>query len=504
MKKFFKFAAVAAIAAMFVSCTEKPGPDPEKPNNQEPETPKVEITENIAFTLEVTEVEIDKAKVKVEHNGTTKDTWYAFATTDTDVNAAITAKVAELTADGGKISGLKKNTSTTITVRSLEQDTDYTFIAFAITPEGELYGTAASTAFKTEKEEEVPPTPPAPEGMTVNPNWTVTYIGDYEQGGKVYDNVVVVETTDTNPFFVTAWPVDYYEELGIEAIVEEEIKAWEEMLAQYPGATWNDIVYTESILAQVSIEPEYGTKWYAMAIGCDTNGKATGLYALSEVIDLENLGGGDDSGDEEDLTEAYAAWLGDWTFTGANGISQNVTFSIGEANKTFLMSGYEGLPADYAVTVDWSEEYQAWEIWNQELGTVQFDDGSEGNLWFLGENAEGHLYLSELPICQGGMLEDGTLAALPFEGDLEMQDGSKVPYLVNDMLYIAYLGGTSLSYVTGTFQTGYPTFPITITPATKATTCAVKEFKGGKKTINSLTPKTFNTFSVCEKSIRTL
>ena len=364
MKKFFKFAAVAAITAMFASCTEKPGPDPEKPNNQEPETPEVEITENLAFTLEVTEVEIDKAKVKVEHNGTTKDTWYAFATTETDVNKAVAAKVTELTADGGKISGLKKSRSTTITVRGLEQDTDYTFIAFGITPEGELYGTAASTAFKTEKEEVVPPTP-------------------------------------------------------------------------------------------------------------------------------------------EDLTAGYSAWLGDWTFTGANGISQNVTFSIGEANKTFLMSGYEGLPADYAVIVDWSEEYQAWEIWNQELGTVKFSDGAEGTLWFLGENAEGHLYLSELPICYGGMLEDGTLAALPFEGDLEMQDGSKVSYLVNDMLYIAYLGGTSLSYVTGTFETGYPTFPITITPATKATTCAVKEFKGGKKTLNSLTPKTFNKFSICEKSLRT-
>lgn len=126
MKKFFKFAAVAAIAAMFVSCTEKPGPDPEKPNNQEPETPKVEITENLAFTLEVTEVEAEQAKVKVEHNGTTKDTWYAFATTEADVNAAVAAKVAELTADGGKISGLKKSRSTTITVRSLEPETDYT------------------------------------------------------------------------------------------------------------------------------------------------------------------------------------------------------------------------------------------------------------------------------------------------------------------------------------------------------------------------------------------
>ena len=163
MKKFFKFAAVAAITAMVVSCTEQPGPDPDIPNNPDnPDTPEVEITEDLTFTLEVTEVEIDKAKVKVEHNGTTKDTWYAFATTDTDVNAAINAKVAELKADGDKIVGLKKNTSTTITVRSLEQDTDYTFLAFGITPEGELYGTAASTTFKTEKEEVVPPTPPAP------------------------------------------------------------------------------------------------------------------------------------------------------------------------------------------------------------------------------------------------------------------------------------------------------------------------------------------------------
>ena len=507
MKKFFKFAAVAAITAMFVSCTEKPGPDPDKPNNPDnPDTPEVEITEDLTFTLEVTEVEIDKAKVKVEHNGTTKDTWYAFATTDTDVNAAIAAKVAELKADGDKIVGLKKNTSTTITVRSLEQDTDYTFIAFGITPEGELYGTAASTTFKTEKEEVVPPTPPAPEGMTVNPNWTVTYIGDYEEGGKVYDNVVVVETTDTNPFFVTAWPVDYYEELGIEAIVEAEIQAWEEMLAQYPGATWADIVYAESILAQVSIDPEYGTKWYAMAIGCDTNGKATGLYALSEVIDLENLGGGDDSGDEEELTAGYSAWLGDWTITGANGIQQFVTFSKGKANETFIMSGYEGdEAAGLDVTVNWLEEDGIWVIYNQMLGTFNFGSYGNGDVWFLGEGDAGDIYLSEVPICIGGTLEDGSLAAYGYEEEYELEDGTPMSYKVVSMEYLAYLTDHGqLSYITSTYETGYPTFPITITPATKATTCAVKEFKGGKKTLNPLTPKTFNTFSVCEKSIRTL
>jgi hypothetical protein len=47
------------------------------------------------------------------------------------------------------------------------------------------------------------------------------------------------------------------------------------------------------------------------------------------------------------------------------------------------------------------------------------------------------------------------------------------------------------------------TFPVTITPATKATTKAVKEFKGGKKTLNPLAPKTFKTFSLCNMSVRT-
>ena len=50
MKKFFKFAAVAAIAAMFVCCTEKPGPDPEKPNNQEQKFQFIELFQIIVCT----------------------------------------------------------------------------------------------------------------------------------------------------------------------------------------------------------------------------------------------------------------------------------------------------------------------------------------------------------------------------------------------------------------------------------------------------------------------
>ena len=196
------------------------------------------------------------------------------------------------------------------------------------------------------------------------------------------------------------------------------------------------------------------------------------------------------------MTEAYAAWLGDWTLTGANGLTQNVTFSKGKANKTFKMTGYEGLQ-DLPVVVDWYEEEQCWQIYNQSLGTYNFGASGNGEVWFIGEDAAENLFLSELPICVGGMFEDGTLGCLPFEGDLEMQNGDVYPYAVNDMLYVVYFGGSSLGVLTETYKTGFPTFPITITPVTKAGELSVKEFQGGKKTLdNPFAPKvTFKVYN---------
>ena len=484
MKKFFKFAAIAAITAAFVSCTEKPGPEP-TPEPGPGTTP--EYTEDLTFTLEVAEVEADKAKIKVEHNGTTKDTWYGFATTESDVNKAIADVLAE-----GNVT-LKKNTKTTVTVRGLEPETEYTFIAVGIKADGTTYGEPATVKFTTAKAEEPTPPAPTPGEYTINPNWTVTYIGDYEEGGKSYEHVVMVETTDTNPYFVTAWPVDYYEELGIEAIVDAEIEAWNEMLAQYPGATWADIVSAESTMADTMIEPEYGTKWYAIAIGCDTNGNATGLYALSEVIDLENLGGGDDV----EPTAEYSEWLGNWTFTGANGVAFDVKFSKGKVNESFIMTGWEGIN-DIPVAVTWLQEDQMWYINGQVLAEgMQLTDKVTGDAYFL-PYAGDTIYDSAA--CVGGFTEDGTRVSLAYEAETE--DGKVV---MEGMGYWAF-GNDGNTYIFSSYmQTGQiPSFPITITPATKATTTAVKEFKGGKKTLNPFAPKTFPVFGLCDMAFRTL
>lgn len=486
MKKFFKFAAIAAITAAFVSCTEKPGPEP-TPEPGPGTTP--EYTEDLTFTLEVAEVEADKAKIKVEHNGTTKDTWYGFATTESDVDKAIADVLEE-----GNVS-LKKNTKTNVTVRSLEPETEYTFIAVGIKADGTTYGEPATVKFTTAKAEEPTPPAPTPGEYTINPNWTITYIGDYEQDGKVYNHVITVETTDTNPYFVTAWPVEAFDQVGIATVVEEEIKAWEELLAQYPGATWaNDILYAESILATVGIDPAYGTKWYAIAIGCDTNGNATGLYALSEIIDLENLGGGNEGGEEEEPTAEYSAWLGNWTFTGANGVAWPITFSKGEANKSFIMTGWEE-QTDLPVEVEWDGESGIWAAMIQNLGTYEFEGGQSGDIWFTAFQGKNFYPVEGIPAFLGGYDENGGRLAIAYEPQDE--NGNTITF--DKAGFVASIGG---SWYTITGVTEFPTFPITITPATKATTNAVKEFKGGKKTLNPFAPKTFKTFGLCDMSVR--
>lgn len=472
---------MAAIAAMFVGCTEKPGPEPTP--EPEPNTggTTTEYTENLTFTLEVTVVETDKAKIKVEHNGTTKDTWYGFATTETDIQKAIDAALAE-----GDIT-LKKNTNTTMTVRGLEPETDYTFVAVGVKADGTTYGEVATVEFTTEPEAVVPP---APEGFTVNTAWTVEYIGAY-QG---YDHVGAVTSTDNNPYFMTAWPTSLYEEYGIEAVAQAEIDSWLEYLATQPQYSFADVLLYESSAAVLAIDPEtYGTEWVVLAIGASPEGVATGLYAYTE-IDLNNLGGGE----EEEPTAEYSQWIGEWIFTGANGVAWPITFQKGIANESYIMTGWEGY-GDLPVEVLWDGENQVWAAMIQNIGTFDFQDGSVGDIWFAAYDAEGYFYpVENIPAFLGGFDQEGNRIAIGYEP--EGEDGEPVPFVLAG--YVIDFGAEGWARFTDP-ATG-PSFPITITPATTATTSSVKEFKGSKKMINPFAPKKYQTYSISEKSFRTL
>ena len=129
------------------------------------------------------------------------------------------------------------------------------------------------------------------------------------------------------------------------------------------------------------------------------------------------------------------------------------------------MSGYEGdEAAGLDVTVNWLEEDGIWVIYNQMLGTFNFGSYGNGDIWFLGAGEAGDSYLSEVPICIGGTLEDGSLAAYGYEEEYELEDGTPMSYKVVSMEYLAYLTDYGqLSYITSTYETGYPTFPMTFT-----------------------------------------
>ena len=231
-----------------------------------------------------------------------------------------------------------------------------------------------------------------------------------------------------------------------------------------------------------------------MAIGCDTNGQPTGLYALSEVIDLENLGG-----EEEEPTAEYAAWLGNWTFTGANGVAFDVTMKQGKAIKTYKLAGWEGPESEgLDIKVEWMADYGIWVIYAQSFGTYSFGQSGNGEIWLAPMIlSTGNFYPADgVPACLGGTLEDGSMLVEGYSEELE--DGSVIA--METMMYLVNLEADGKWYnITKTEE--WPTFPLTVTPATK--TQSVKEFKGGKKTLNPLAPKTFKTFSLCDMSVRT-
>ena len=458
MNKIFKFMMIAAAASMFAACEETPV-DPVNPDDEKPKDEEVVLNQNLEFTLEVTTVEADNAKVKIEHNGTTADTWYGFYTSEVSKSDSelIQAEVAALTA-AGKISGLKKQTSTTVTLRGLEPQTDYKYIALGLTADGEVYGVYKSITFKTLRGEVV---------YTENPAWTVNYEGAGTIQGQAYEHTVSVTSTDKNLYFIAGVEVAEFESKGIKTIAEENIQYMKEFLNAFNSEngtkyTILDMLFQGNGIDALNLE---AGDWYGLAIGVDETGEPTGLYAKSEVISIE----------EEEMSAEYAAWLGDWTFTGSNGVAFDVTMNKGIANKTYKLAGWEGPESEgLDITVDWMAEDGLWVIFAQSFGVYSFGDAGNGEIWFVPEDTDGYIYpAAGIPACLGGMTEDGTRVVIGYSEEAE--DGSVIE--MASMLYLVKLEVDS-QYYTITSTTEWPTFPLTVTPTAATKSASSVEFKG--------------------------
>lgn len=417
------------------------GTNPDDENNQ---TPTVELNQNLEFTLEVESVEADKAKIQIENNGSTSDTWFGFVTSEVSKTDAelIQAQVAELTA-GGKVSGLQKSTSKSVTVRDLEPETDYKYIVFGLSEKGEVYGKSSSVPFKTLKAELQ---------YTENAAWTVAYAGAGTINGTNYEHTISVTSTDDNYYFVTAASVEDFTTAGIKTVAETNLADLKTFLEGFNAQNGTDYKVVDLLFKGDGVEAlnlEAGD-WYAIAIGVDEKGELTGLYAKSEVISIE----------EEEPTEEYAAWIGDWTFTGSNGIAWPITFSKGKANQSYMMSGWEGeATTGLEVEVTWFAEDGMWAIFSQNLGTYNFGSYGDGDVWFSPIDAEGYVYpVEEIPICVGGFDEDGNRVIIGYSEETE--EG------IVEMVSMRFLAKVSAGLLGLSETEEFPLFPMSITPAT--------------------------------------
>ncbi len=445
MKNIIKFIFTALMLVTFASCTEK-GPDtPGKEENK--------LNDNIKFTVRVMTVEGTTATIKVTHDGTEKDTWYGFATTEANAMDAYQKKAAELK-NSGKVTGLSKKTEQVIQLNDLEPKKDYQYIVFGITETGEPYGVPAYASFTTQSDEVK---------MVENNAWKVEYSGIKEYEGVNY-HTATVTSTDENTYMITAYEkiyFEYYEVIDLAFTGLENYKAAIDAYNQQNNANMKltDVLCTGNYTEVLSNIYASGSEWQAIAIGVDAaTGELSGYYALSEPFMIQ----------EEEPTADYLDWIGDWTWTGANGKTFDITFEKGISNISFIMTGWEPV-VELPVEVTWykSEEEGvpgAWGIHPMYYGTFDFDEGNgattEGDIYFIGSYTyEEESYLlteTSYPICFGGITEDNQRMCLPAEYD----DGNGNTFAIDDMFFLGVFEDGQ--YYLSTYE-NIPSFPITIT-----------------------------------------
>ncbi len=170
----------------------------------------------------------------------------------------------------------------------------------------------------------------------VNPNWTVKYSGKQElelvDGSTVtYDVVTVTVSAGTDTYLTGLCAVSDFDKLegGIDEYIESMIDMYSEEAAT---SGWDKMLSSEtgdSYFGPLSASVQY----YAIAFGVDNTGKSTGLYAVSEAFTPDAI----------QIEGGYENWLGDWKYTGQNGISYTLTVEQNPADPTkgYLITGWQ-------------------------------------------------------------------------------------------------------------------------------------------------------------------
>ena len=441
-RTFFK-AVVVVIAAMAAFACEKT-----------PAGGGSSLNEDLELVVDVEDITLTSAKIKVTHNGQKSDTWYGFLTEIVagDEEELISQAVEDYM-NGDSSEGLRKSKSYVTVLKDLKPGTAYKYIAFGLSADGKVYGSSASVEFETKLDGtgsgpgDGGQTPGNPEvdGMKVNKAWTVNYVGEGVVNGEDYDHVVTVNSTDRNTYAITIvyaslWNLDDLYDMAV--LFAEDLVAYVDEYNEYYGTSFTvgDALYSGTASDAFDLYPGY---YIAVALGITPEGKVSGLYAISDVFEVK----------EAIPTEQYKSWLGDWTIVGENDVEFTVTLSRHVANRSFWMYGWEGFE-DIPVDVEYSEERNDLTFYAQLVQENYYLEEYDvtANMYFLGGDVDDNFYTvidGNYGIAIAGVLDDGQRALVRYGVN---QPG--YPKFMS-MFYAAEVGG---QYMCFTETENLPTF----------------------------------------------
>lgn len=354
---------------------------------------------NLQLMVEVEDITTTTAKIKVSHELEAQNTWYGFVTDDIVTDAA--TLLNEAVAKGVEAEELHRSKQYITILEELTPETSYRYIATGLTAEGVQYGEITIVEFKTLKqttvqEEEY-------NGMRRNDAWTVMYVGKDRLNDVEYDHVVRVISTDNNTYAITLVYADAYDPYQLKDLADAMLVDLKNYLVEYneqnaTSFTFADMLYTGNGADPFDLDPGV---YRALAVGFTPEGEVSGLFSVSDEFEVE----------EQLPTPNYLAWLGNWTIEGQNGAISTVNIAKKHANRSFVMTGWEGFN-DLEVEVEYNAELDAMFFYSQ-LVAEDYDLGEEyGKVdiyLFAGDedgyyydNKDGDYYIAIAGILDGG------------------------------------------------------------------------------------------------------
>ena len=308
------------------------------------------IRTDLEFTeLKALEVSGTEATIRVEHNGTTEDSWYGFHTDDItspEIDLMMD-KVSELL-EKGSISGLSYKTATQVYLTDLTPEKRYRYIAFAITPEGEPYGKCRSVTFTTEAD---------PFLMTETDDWKISHSRDPQTNNELFG----IECDPNKYYRFEVFSKNYVELLreyypdGIEMAegkfveVLDALMIFEIIEVQEYYFNLNDYTLIQerfdAVVNKGTGEFNYGDRLaageYILAVyGFKGNGEHTGFYQTYE-FEIE---------EEATASPEYEKWIGKYELKGKtkdyeteefSDLTYTISVKYMENNYLYEVSGWE-------------------------------------------------------------------------------------------------------------------------------------------------------------------